>query len=303
MNRLFILLIVLCFQQLHSQNDTFPVYLDENVETKFSQYGSLLENSSGNSPMIAQFNKGQKCQVIAYFGQGNFKITYKRYTGFVRAQYLKINDAMKASIEQYNDQIRLKIVKDSIQNEKEKAIELQKKYLEEKQKEVRLKYEKEKEKKFLMDSIQKVKDSINKIKFRTSCHYQMNEYDKFYDVKIVRTDNYEVNDNLKIELYRNGGKKYVFINYNGDLGCATYFTRNRSFAKIELENGAIVSVFHTWDINCGAFSLKGMLSSSASSKLKSSPIKSIRLQGTKSSAIIENIDYKTFFIDKMKCLN
>ena len=131
----------------------------------------------------------------------------------------------------------------------------------------------------------------------------MNEMDTFYNQRIVKTENYEVNDSLKIELYRIGNKKHVFMNFDGQLGCASYFSHNRSSAKIKLENNVIVTIYHSWNVDCGKFSLKGILTNSSISKLKESPIKSIKLQGTKGFIEIENIKYKEFFKDKLGCLD
>ena len=146
--------------------------------------------------------------------------------------------------------------------------------------------------------------TLGAVKFnRNSGVIGLNEMDTFYNEKIVKTENYEVNDSLKIELYRIGNKKHVFMNFDGQLGCASYFSHNRSSAKIKLENNVIVTIYHSWNVDCGKFSLKGILTNSSISKLKESPIKSIKLQGTKGFIEIENIKYKEFFMDKLGCLD
>ena len=178
---------------------------------------------------------------------------------------------------------------DSIEIENKKEINAQEKFKEEKQKELNSNVI-EKEEKLKTDRIQTVKDSINILKYRTSCHYQLNEIDNVSNKTILRTDKYEVHNKISMELYKDGNKKYVFINYSdNNLGCVSYFSNNRSFAKIRLENNEIITIYHTWNMDCVYFSLRGILTNSAISKLENYPIKSIILQGTKEFIVIENI--------------
>lgn len=139
--------------------------------------------------------------------------------------------------------------------------------------------------------------------FRDSCHYLMNEYDETYNVRTIKTDPYRVSKNLTIELYEYGQNRQVFFNLSQDLGCASYLLNNRSYVKVTLENDRVVTFYHFWDIDCGNFSLKGRLSNSQIMILEKSPIKSIRFQGTKDHYEMADIDYKEFFMDKLKCLD
>ena len=290
------------FDKVSAQINEFSEFKELNIQTKFSRYGSMFENPNPNSPIKTEFNKGQKCQVIAYYGKGNYKIKYKRFIGFVTSEFLKINDEMRDVIERYNKAIYLKMKSDSIEIENKKEINAQEKFKEEKQKELNSNVI-EKEEKLKTDRIQTVKDSINILKYRTSCHYQLNEIDNVSNKTILRTDKYEVHNKISMELYKDGNKKYVFINYSdNNLGCVSYFSNNRSFAKIRLENNEIITIYHTWNMDCVYFSLRGILTNSAISKLENYPIKSIILQGTKEFIVIENIEYKEFFIDKLKCI-
>lgn len=300
---LIILTSFVFYNQASAQNNQFNESQELNIQTKFSQYGSLFENPNPNSPLKTQFNKGQKCLVLAYYGNGNYKIKYKRVIGFVASEFLKINDEMKDAVARYNEAIYLKRKSDSIEIEKKKEINAEKKLKEAEQKELNAELVIEKEEKLKVDNIQSVKDSINNLKYRTNCHYQLNEIDNVSNKIILRTDKYEVGNKISMELYKDGNNKQVFINYSdNNLGCVSYFSNNRSFAKIRLENNEIITIYHTWNMDCVSFSLRGVLTNSAISKLENAPIKSIVLQGTKEFVVIENIEYKEFFIDKLKCI-
>jgi hypothetical protein len=72
--------------------------------------------------------------------------------------------------------------------------------------------------------------------------------------------------------------------------------------KVTLENNDVITFHHSWDLDCGDFSLKGSLSNANMEKLQKSPIKSIVLHGTKANKEIENLEYKEFFMDKLKCI-
>ena len=141
------------------------------------------------------------------------------------------------------------------------------------------------------------------MKYRDSCHYQINEYDKFYNITTIRTEAYSISNNLTVELYKQSRKENVFFNYSGDLGCASYLSNQRSSVKITLENNKVISFYHSWDIECGdIFNFKARLTATQINILKTSPIKSITLKGTEDSKEISFINYKEFFIDKLKCI-
>ena len=130
----------------------------------------------------------------------------------------------------------------------------------------------------------------------------MNEYDEIDRIKIGRTDPYNINDKVTIELVKRGRSINVFFNLKEDLGCASYLPSNRSYAKVRLENNQTITLYHSWDMNCADYSFKGALSKSQMALLEKSPIKSILLRGTKGSREVTNIEYKEFFIDKLSCI-
>lgn len=139
-------------------------------------------------------------------------------------------------------------------------------------------------------------------KSKTECKYLINEFDEFYGIRIIRTEPYEISKQLTAELHRQGQSKNLFLNLSEDLGCASYFTHNRSYVKITLENDEVVTLYHTWDMDCGDFSFKAKLSDVKIESLKKSLIKSIFLQGTEGNYQINDIANKAFFIDYLRCI-
>lgn len=299
------LLLILCFYQVRSQTDFIQQNTELNIQTKFRQYGGLLETSSRNALMIAQFNKGQKCLVKSYLGNNKFKIEYKKWVGYVTSEYLVINEELEEAVKKYEEYRAIEIDKEDVELTQEELniVETQERNKGVEFLEMELKHEVNVEKVQTDDKINQESRDIERKELRFTCHYQMNEIDTFYNEKIVKTENYKVNDHLKIELYRIGNKKHVFINFDNKLGCASYFSHNRSYAKIKLDNNTVVTIYHSWNVDCANFSLKGILTNASISKLKASPIKSIKLQGTKDFIEIENVKYKEFFMDKLGCLD
>ena len=124
----------------------------------------------------------------------------------------------------------------------------------------------------------------------------------FYNVVNIKTEPYKISENLTIELHRQGRSLNVFFNLDRDLGCASYLPNNRSSAKVTLENNQTITFYHSWGMDCGTFGLKAKLSKSQILKLEQSPIKQIILRGTELTQDIYNVEYKEFFMDKLKCL-
>lgn len=137
---------------------------------------------------------------------------------------------------------------------------------------------------------------------RNTCLYIINEYDKYYNERNISTEPYYITNELTIELHRKNINVSVFFNLSEDLGCASYLPNNRSKVQVTLENSQVVTFYHSWSMDCGNFMFKGKLSKNQMLQLDQSPIKSILLKGTTGTREIINIDYKTFFIDKLRCL-
>lgn len=145
-------------------------------------------------------------------------------------------------------------------------------------------------------------------KYFNECSYTTNEKDEFTGIirKITsyyNIDEFEIfNTDLKIRLRRYGSSKYVEIKSSQDLGCTSPYSTNKSSVKFKLENGDIVTFYHKGDIDCGNFNLLGLLTGSDISRLKKSPIKTVRLSGTEYYHDVTNLFFKNFFIKKLDCV-
>jgi hypothetical protein len=212
----------------------------------------------------------------------------------VTYEYILINEEIKAVIKKHEEKSKL-VLEEKL---KTRERELNKK------RDEKLRREKDREKQIeikLLKEKSKITDSINKIKLKTNCHYLTNEIDEFDHIKVIRTNDYWVSNFLRVGFYKKGGSKYVFFNLDEGIGCASPYDNNRSFVKVKLENNNVVAFYPYWDIDCDSFKLKDNLTNSEITRLKKSPIKSMRLNGAKFYTDIQDIEYKRFFIDKLKC--
>jgi hypothetical protein len=146
---------------------------------------------------------------------------------------------------------------------------------------------------------------------KNKCDYEINKYDEFENKKRILTTQSVITDlnnsgsleELALSLYRLGSSKYLIINSNMTLGCVSPYKHNRSKVEFKLENGQIVSFYHSGDVDCaGRYKLEGRLTYSDEQKLKASNIKSVRLTGTDYYHDITSLKWKTFFKDKLDCL-
>lgn len=279
---------------------SFSFGQEVNIKTEFILRGDLMESLSGSAQRFTQFKKRDECVVLEYLGRNNFKVKYRKWIGYVKTHDLYINDEIKLLVKVHEDKQR-KIKEENEKLKELEAIELIRKLDEEK----RLKKIKE-------DSILEIKikniqrrkelEAQEKIESKKICHYIINEIDEFDNVLVVKTYEYSLTNNLYIELYKKGKNKYIFFRLLNDIGCASPYNSDKSFVKVKLENNDILTFYHSWDIDCNSFNLKADLSQSDILRLKKSPIKSVRLQGTDYYHDVSEIEYKEFFIDKLKCI-
>lgn len=344
---------------------------EKTIVTKFNQDGGLYKTLDQSLKPTDYFKENEKCIIISYLGNYIYKVKYKEWEGFVKDQFLIINEDMMDLFFANEEKQRLEAIAtkkkrqkkirnlvtaedekqkkiDSIANVKEeqkkkelKALEIAKEY------ENLLNQQRNQDSIAKAKNLQKIKDSINKvreeeerqiallrytkrkqnqllaeqkkldsianlrkknpkifeeIKFRNTCHYLINEYDQYYGRQLIITDKYTIAKNLNIELIREGNSVKIHLNTKENLGCASYVPNTRSSAIITLENDQIITLYHSGSLDCNDFSLKAELSESKMDLLKYSPIKSIFFRGTKGSITILDIDYKMFFIDKLKCI-
>lgn len=279
-----------------------------NIITEFARKGSLYDSIETNL-RYTEFKKGKKCEVIEFvgilYGESLFKIKYEKWTGIVFLEDLVINDEIQKLINQYKEKKRKETEARSL--ESENRLQIVKQEIAQRKKEKEENKLREEKNNFLkykkLDSLNKIEEELQRLDLRNNCHYSTNEIDQFDNIKVIRTIEYWVDGNLTVELYKKGKSKYVFFNLFSDLGCASSYSNDKSFVKVKLENNDIITLYHSWDIDCSSFKLKSRLSNDDILRLKKSKIKSMRFQGTKYYHDISGIAYKEFFIEKLKCLD
>ena len=327
---------------------------EELITTKFIQDGTLYKNIDKPSQAVAQFKENEKCVVISFLGNYVYKIKYKEWEGFVKDQYLVINEAMMDLYFDHEEKERLKAIKerelrqekiqkikqeveDSIarineEKERKQNVALQQEIIKQEQIDqkrredsiVKIKEAERKQvealqkqrllqeqinQKRLDDSIAKINaesikdtNSLERNESLNTCKYLINKYDEYYKQMVIITDKYEINPNLNIELIREGNSSKININLSEDLGCVSYVPATRSTVRVTLENNQVIIFYHSGSLDCTDFSLKALLPESKIKQLKQSAIKSFTLKGTKGTVTISDIDYRDFFIDKLKCI-
>lgn len=139
---------------------------------------------------------------------------------------------------------------------------------------------------------------------RSDCHIEEIE-----DTNGTITSNYSLvgpsfNDSsLNVSIMKLGSSKYLKISTNKEMGCTNPHSDNRSKVVFKLKNGISVNFFHSGKLNCDNYVLIGKLTASDIKKLKSSPIKMVRMYDSKHYIDIYTISYKDFFIEKIDCVN
>lgn len=169
----------------------------------------------------------------------------------------------------------------------------------------------EREKQLVSEAIEKKNAERNK--FLNECSYSIDERDEFTSRIRKKTIYYKIDEykigttkigvaETQIRLRRYGSSKYVEIKSYRDLGCVSPYSTNKSYVKFKLENGDIITFYHKGDIDCGSFDLLGVLTENDIKRLKKSPIKTVRLSGTKYYHDISDLFFKDFFIKKLNCI-
>ncbi len=168
-----------------------------------------------------------------------------------------------------------------------------------------------------LGSIIKKQDSLRELKIiseqedllyrmANECWYDTNEIDEFTSKRRIILTRLPItgpeSNYVHVGLRRQGNNKVVVFYTGNELGCASPYKHDRSKALVKLENGDILTFYHFDDVDCGDFILYGKILPSEEKRLLKSPIKTIRLQGTKYYYDYNNIEYNSFFIDKLKCI-
>lgn len=157
----------------------------------------------------------------------------------------------------------------------------------------------------ILDSINR-EDSIQAEIDKKKCQYTQIEVDQFTGKLRKRTEIYDVykddKSRLVIQLVNFEGLRYLIFSTNIDLGCVSPYSNKRSTAFVKLESGQIVKFYHSGDIDCSGYELKGRITTGEMKILQESRVQSIRLEGTEYYHDFEVIDYPEIFKDKIKCI-
>ncbi len=167
----------------------------------------------------------------------------------------------------------------------------------------------------LANALEKAKKEIEALKKQQSqsaatvknttkslCEYQFRESTGEENGFKIRTEAYDIAKNVNVQLDKKGLKTNVIFSVSKNIGCASNKPNERSSVKITLENHKVISFYHSGSIICDAFFFKSSMSNSKISALKTSPIKSIELKGTKEALTLTQIANKNYFIDMLSCV-
>lgn len=292
------MLLIISYNQVNTQEIL-------NIETKALMNGYFQTLPSIRGKALCMYKKNKSLIIITKVGNEDWWYgKTKDCEGWIYGKTLVINEEMREALE-----------KDKLIIENEEKARREVRLREEKEKIEKEKIKKSNDKR-IRDSITafkqemklnkliklREKDSLAKLDLRNNCHYKRNEIDEFEKIKIIKTKYYFVSKDLLIALSKRGNNRIVYFGLDSDLGCASPYKNDQSFVKVKLENEDIITFYHFGDIDCAEFTLMGTLTGSEVQRLKNSPIKTIRLQGTKYYEDIIDFDYKEFFIEKLKCI-
>lgn len=152
------------------------------------------------------------------------------------------------------------------------------------------------------------KTNTRKNNLINDCNYKTNKIDEFDGLKKKYTTVYNIVDqsfgasNFSISLRKIGNQRYIKFYTNFELGCSTNNINRQSYVKIKLVNGDILTFNNIADLNCRDFSIYSTLSLSEMARLKKSPIKTVRLEGTEFYRDIDKVKWNMFFKDKLECI-
>lgn len=255
------------------KNNILNYSKDSLLITKVEKNSKLKKEPEPLGEIILEFNTEKKVVVLDYVDY-YFKVCIDSTCGFMSEMYFNTKGDTMESI----------LIKE-FQKVKEEENRLEKIN------------EREKEK------------TIAKYTYINDCLYDANEKDEFTGIIRKNTIVYNLNNliegsysKVRIQLKKYGKNKYVVFSSFDDLGCSSPYSTNRSTVKIKLENNDIVNFYHMGDLECGNFILVGKINANEIIRLKKSPIKTIRITGTKYYQDYKNFEFKDFFIKKLDCI-
>ena len=81
---------------------------ESSIATKFMDNGSIYKSLAKSSEAIAQFEENDKCIVLDYLGKYTYKVKYKNSVGYVKDEFLSVNEDMMDLFYDFQDKERLK---------------------------------------------------------------------------------------------------------------------------------------------------------------------------------------------------
>lgn len=313
----------------------------QHLEGKFSRDGTLVNEPKSTSKFTCPFKKNKTFKILDYVRNNWWKINYNGCIGYVKTNYIKIDPILKKYqddrtehyYQKYLNQLdSIKKEKDSLQkiNEKNaKLTKLRRAYVKVYNEVPPKKYDiieldslikvkenqnqKDKEKFYRkVDSLKRtydIADSIKKAEYTTKkCQFVINEIDAFTKKRRIKTEYYSLSgekdpDVINVRFMKYGSLKYIIFDSASDLGCANPYNIDKSSVLVKLENGDIVKFYHFGDLDCiTPTTIYGTLTPNDILRLKKSPIKAIRITGSKYYHDYDNIVFKDVFIKKLDCI-
>jgi hypothetical protein len=123
-----------------------------------------------------------------------------------------------------------------------------------------------------LESIIKKQNSLRELKIirehedllyrmANECWYDTNEIDEFTSKRRIILTSLPTtgpeSNYVHIGLRRQGNNKVVVFYTGNELGCASPYNHDRSKALVKLENGDVLTFYHSADVDCGRFILYG----------------------------------------------
>lgn len=160
--------------------------------------------------------------------------------------------------------------------------------------------------KYLLEHETRFLYGIEKAKLK--CDYYKNDIDPIEDTERIITEPYSLHNGeighhrLSVRLSRIDNIKYIAVLTTDNVGCASPYESNISKVVFLLENSEKIEFYHEGDLDCGDFKLDSVLTEEKIELLKQSDLKLVRLYGTEGYTDVDNIYWKTFFKDKLICI-
>lgn len=98
---------------------TYNTFSQETlISTKFLEDGTLYESPNDFYNPLIQFKENEKCEVISFVGNYTYKVKFKDFEGFVKDDFLSINEAMMDLYFDHEEKQRKKAIAEKEQRQK-----------------------------------------------------------------------------------------------------------------------------------------------------------------------------------------